>query len=207
MTWEQPEATLVFYRLEDRQRYLRERARGRLIVPHGRCFEPFSRYEETFDAVLNEAQQSGISLEEVIEPHFRATTFPGEAAPFWAYFCEQVRSQQHRGLPSRLDSVFALARIEDAERLARVFKTESALLGSAHPYRLRDQVVYEALCEGPQCELAFDMNIIDGLELDLTYEDAVGTLNLYWCCGRSETPVLELLLTGDVRRGEIAKEF
>lgn len=198
---------MVFYRLEDRQRYLWGRARGRPIVPHGQCFEPFSRYEETFDAVLKEAQRSGITLEAAIEPHFRAAAFPGEAAPFWAYFCEQVRSQGHPKLPSRLDSVFALATVEDAERLARVFKSESAMLGSAQPYRLQDQVVYEALCEGRQCELAFDMNIIDGLELNLTYEEAVEALNLYWFCGRSEAPVLELLLTGDVRRGEIVKEF
>lgn len=113
---------------------------------------------------------------------------PAANAPkFWEYLYEKVRQEHFTGLPSRLNSFFSFKHLEGIGYYKEKHITDGL-----------DRIKCKLDISG--CHILFegDMAILDEIEPNSFYPEVEEKIKNYWQQKHSKSPVIEILLQGEI---------
>ena len=107
---------------------------------------------------------------------------------FWEYLYEAVRKEKFPHCPSRLESYFA-------------FKEKNGLDYYQEKLYPEKFGVISCTLDTSKCHIKFegDMAMLDGIDAKYTYPEAERVIQQYWNQELSKSPVIEVLLRGEVK--------
>lgn len=100
----------------------------------------------------------------------------------WEYLFEVIRSQNFQNKPSRINSFFLFETISDCEYYIKNHKNGGQICEV-------EIIETQALFDG-------DMNILDQLDINTTFNNAEEPINSYWKGGKTIVPIIETLFQG-----------
>lgn len=148
-----------------------------------------------YDEIFKVSSEKGISLGDCILHAVKNNFFKDEwssrkDAQFREYLYERVRKEVAPTAPVRCQSIFACTDGDSVIRFCDLYKRANVVYCNLH-------------CINSTACFQADMCLIDKVEKELIFDDAVKYVEQYWRHEQSSSPLFEIILQGNFNLGEI----